>query len=126
MLGYYAKTKFSNGQTGIIVFWKECLNEVIEWNVSFAINNKRKRIKAWLENEESMDIATGKCGLEGLIWAKNSLLAFEDFIKSDFFNQRIAISWSDNRRKRIYKRYLTKEGYRFIIHYGKEFLIKDI
>lgn len=73
-----------------------------------------------------MDISTGKCGFEGLIWAKNGLTAFEEFIRKDYLKQRIVVSWLDSRRKRVYTHYLNKEGYKLIIHYGREFLIKDI
>ena len=126
MYGYYTKTKFSNGQTGILFFEKDICYKIIEWNVIFGINNKRKHIMAWIEGKESMDATTGKCGLEGLIWARNGLLAFEDFIGGSKFKQRIVVSWTDSKTKRVYERYLKKIGYRFTIHYGREFLIKDI
>lgn len=80
--GYTARTKFSNRQTGILFLNKEDLNKTVEWNVSFAIANKRKHIQAWLQGDRVMDNATGTCGLEGLIWAKNGLLEFEEFIKN--------------------------------------------
>ncbi|UVX98790.1 MAG: hypothetical protein [Bacteriophage sp.] len=73
-----------------------------------------------------MDKTTGNCGLEGLIWAKNGLLEFEKFIKKDYLKQRIVISWTDNKRKKVYIHYLKRYGYRLKIHYGREFLIKDI
>ena len=94
------------------------------WNVVFAINNKRKRIKSWIKDEEAMDCSTGKCGVEGLIWAKNGLLEFENFIKKEGLKQRIIVRWTDSKRKRVYKHYLEKEGYKLTIYYGKEFLIK--
>lgn len=39
--GYYTKTKFSNGQTGVLFLGKETMSKTWEWNVSFAINNKK-------------------------------------------------------------------------------------
>ena len=98
----------------------------MEWNVAFAINNKRKHIKSWIKGEETMDCSTGKCGVEGLIWAKNGLLEFENFIKKEDLKQRIVVRWTDSKRKRVYKHYLEKEGYKLTIYYGKEFLIKNI
>lgn len=126
--GYYTKTKFSNGQTGILFLGKETMSKTWEWNVSFAINNKKKRIWEWLKGQKSMDITTGTCGLEGLIWAKNGLIAFEKFIKEEnpYQKQRIVVAWSDPKRKKVYIHYLKKLGYKFTIHYEREFLIKDI
>ena len=73
-----------------------------------------------------MDCSTGKCGVEGLIWAKNGLLEFEKFIKKEDLKQRIVVRWTDSKRKRVYKHYLEKEAYKLTIYYGKEFLIKNI
>ena len=61
-----------------------------------------------------------------LALAMGSIRAFEEFIKKDYLKQRIVVSWLDSRRKRVYAHYLKKEGYKLIIHYGREFLIKDI
>lgn len=130
--GYTTRTKFSNRQTGILFLNKEDLNKTIEWNVSFAIANKRKHIQAWLQGDHAIDDTTGTCGLEGLIWAKNGLLEFEEFIKNHYLkspdhkNHRITILWTNSKRKRVYVNYLKRYGYVLKIHYGKEFLIKDI
>ena len=126
--GYYVQTKFSNGQTGVLFFGREIMSKAWEWNMRFTINSKKKRIWEWLEGKRSMDTMTGECGLEGLMSAKNGLIAFEEFLKEEnpYQKQRIVVAWSDSRRKRVYTRYLTKLGYRFTIHCGREFLIKDI
>lgn len=42
--GYYVQTKFSNGQTGVLFFGREIMSKTWEWNMSFAINSKKKRI----------------------------------------------------------------------------------
>ena len=109
-----------------ITSFDKIFDKITEWNVAFAINNKRKHIKSWIKDEESMDCSTGKCGVEGLIWAKNGLLEFEKFIKKEDLKQRIVVRWTDSKRKRVYKHYLEKEGYKLTIYYGKEFLIKNI
>ena len=41
LYGYYTKTKFSNGQTGVLFLGKETISKTWEWNVSFVINNKK-------------------------------------------------------------------------------------
>ena len=126
------KTKFTNGQTGVLFLGRENLNKTIEWDVRFAISNKRKRIKAWIEEREDLDDTTGTCGLEGIIWAKNGILEFERFIKEYYLKRdkckkhRITISWTDNKRKKVYTRYLKRYGYELKIHYGAEFLVKDV
>lgn len=125
--GYYAQTKFSNGQTGIIFFKKEKLKDCVEFNVIFGISNKKKYIKQWMLGEKDMEsYVTGKCGIEGLIWAKNTLLQFEEFLSKRYNHSRIVVIGSDSRRKRIYRRYLEREGYRFCRYFNGEALIKDI
>ena len=137
----YACRAVRNGQTGVLFLGRENLNKTIEWDVRFAISNKRKRIKAWIEEREDLDDTTGTCGLEGLIWAKNGILEFEKFIKEYYLKRdkckkhritiswtdnKRTISWTDNKRKKVYRRYLKRYGYELKIHYGAEFLVKDV
>lgn len=125
--GYYAQTKFSNNQTGIIFFTKDRLKNCTEFTVAFGISNKKKYIKQWLLGKKDMEsYITGNCGIEGLVWAKNALLQFEECISKIYRHSRIVVIASDSRRKRIYRHYLEREGYKFCRYYGYEALIKNI
>ncbi|MCC0642226.1 MULTISPECIES: hypothetical protein [unclassified Clostridioides] len=124
--GYYKKQRLSNNQTVFLFLIKEKLNKYIEWNVALAIAYKRKDVKAWIRGEKTLDYCTGECGLEGLIWAKNTLKEFEYFIKREKVRQRIIVSWTDNKKKKVYVKYLGKMKYKHVNHYGKQVLIKNI
>ena len=74
-----------------------------------------KRKQGYQEN-----VQTGKDGLYSLIWAKNCILNFIDVIKD---NDTIIIYFSDNRRKKIYYRYLKDYNFKLGRSYGRESLI---
>jgi hypothetical protein len=110
---YSAKKLLSNNQLAVIGFLEEQKDKEILYNVSFYISNKRKNI---IDDSK----CTGNCGLEGLIWAKNKILQFENnVIKNEFridyrFRKiKIIIGWADNRRKRVYMWAMVKHGYRY-------------
>lgn len=127
--GYTAKTKFSNNQIGIIFLGKELMNNGrIDWNVSFGIYESEKEIMRWLKRERNLDDITGKCGLEGLLWAKRTLLKFEKFIKDDKLNQTIVVGWEEDKRGKVYKKYMTKKmNFELVIdNDDREMLVKKI
>lgn len=123
--GYYKKTKLSNGQTAYIVFEGVELSKCTEWNVLFVVANKRKDALKWIKGEKELDTQTGKCGLEGLVWAKNNLIEFENELSKRKGKNRMLIQWSDAKRKKVYIKYLKRLGYRYTKYFGVEALIKD-
>ena len=80
------------------------------WWVSACIYNKRKDKSSHYENFDS----SGNIGIKGLIEIKNILIDFENFVKKQYVDEGhyIVIWGSDARRRRIYKKYLGKIGYR--------------
>lgn len=103
---YYDSIRLSNGQCACIFFYKgknEGNYEIYE--VGFAIGRTRKQIfntfiyeSDFLKNKE-----TGRCGLEGLVWAKSKLLEFEGWIKNKTTHPvKIYVGWADERRKKAY------------------------
>ncbi|AXG97763.1 hypothetical protein [Clostridium botulinum] len=112
---YYKYTLLSNKQTAFIGFRDMDYYNFKGFCVIFAIANKKKHIKKWL-NEKANPIdckCTGKSGLEGLIWAKKQVKEFEQLIKEQYpmDNIRIEIAGADNRRFRIYKKAMKDYNY---------------
>lgn len=129
MLGYYAITKLKNNQTATIVFYRHESQRSFAFYVAFAIANKRKHIRKWLDGSDNLtNLSTGKGGLEGLIWAKNQLLEFEEFIKQEGKSVKaaICITWTNNRRRDIYEHYLKRIGYAMDFRRGSKCLSKAI
>ena len=68
-------TKLSNGQSAVICFDKNYRHEIgsgYDYAVAFAIANKKKVLRQWLNSDGYGDLdmtTTGKCGVEGLLWA---------------------------------------------------------
>lgn len=68
-------TKLSNGQSAVICFGKNYRHEIgsgYDYAVAFAIANKKKVLRQWLNSDGYGDLdmtTTGKCGVEGLLWA---------------------------------------------------------
>lgn len=109
---YTDRQRLKNGQTAWIFFQKEDYH-ITEYWVAFAVSDKRKYIKNWLlGNRNPIDNEiTGKCGIEGLIWAKNKLLEFEQEINVKPF--KIMVRGADSRRTQFYKKALLKFGYKW-------------
>ena len=113
---YYSSKRLSNGQSVLILFDRVQTDDSIEYYVGLAIAKNRKQAFNWyFENSSYLQgKETGKCGLEGLVFAKQQLELFEDFIKNNFHYGRknvIMVGWEDNRRKNVYQKVLTKRGY---------------
>lgn len=109
---WYSRKKFDSGMTAEIQFEEWEHNEkTMLIDVSFVIYRKRKQ--AW----SIPNAVTGKDGAEPLVWARQELKAFEDFIAYHEYRYphiRIVIGWSDQRRGNLYRKALTKDGYRFV------------
>lgn len=125
--GYFKTEKLSNGQTiAIYLFRYECKSND-EYSVFVAIANKKKHIKQLIDGQRDIlsDKEVGRCGLEGLLWAKRQLLDFEDseFCRND---DVIIIHWTDNRRRNVYEYGLKKYGYIIGNRYGSKCLSKKI
>lgn len=116
--GYFTKGTLSNGQAITIFFMEERTSRGIEYNVALLIANKKKHIREWIMGTRDVlsDKSTGKCGLEGLMWAKRRLAEFEVYIHDRFPDRTkrsitMVIYPSDTRRKRAYVHGLKKSGY---------------
>lgn len=125
--GYYKTHKLSNNQTiGIYLFRQENISNN-EYYVLVLLANKKKYIKEFINEQRDIlsDKETGKCGLEGLLWAKRQLIEFEEsrYCKN---GDIISIGWTDNRRRDIYKYGLKKYGYIIGNRYGRKCLYKKI
>jgi len=125
--GYYKTHKLTNGQTIIICFNKFELSKSNEYSIYLAIANKKKHLRQLILGEKDIltDHETGKCGLEGLLWAKKQIVEFEKFIyckNGDY----ISVYWTDNRRRDVYEYGLRKLG--FVVGYrdGRKCLSKKI
>lgn len=78
----------------------------------------RKRNKQWPEDKRT---ATGRDGLEPAMWALKCLEEVERVPEcSDF--RRVTVGWSDERRKELYTRILSKRGYQMTVIEGEEVL----
>ena len=104
--GYTYKDILPNGQTIEFIFYDWHEDDV--FTVSMEIYSKRKkRSRDFLES-------TGKCGISGLILAKLVLECFIEYLKEITpigKSKQIMVHASDNKRKRIYKRHLSKLGF---------------
>ena len=75
---------------------------------AFAIANKKKVLRQWLNSDGYGDLdmtTTGKCGVEGLLWAFKMVREFID--KHMYESDRIIVYGSDARRQKVYKHFLT-------------------
>lgn len=110
---FYKIDKLSNGQTIGIFFYRNDYNKRYMYYIYLVIANKKKYI--WQSVMGQRDVVsfkeTGRCGLEGLLWAKQQIIDFES---SDHMHlgDMICVSWLDNRRRNAYIYGLTKIGYK--------------
>lgn len=117
--------QLSNGQIIQIEFEETIYKKKITYNVVLTINNKKKQIF-----QTSEHVTTGRCGLEGLLWAKKAILDFEKYILEEIKNDKIKIyimvMWTDNRRRNTYIRGLKNDGYTISKIDGYKCLLKQI
>lgn len=121
---FLARKKFSSGMTAEITFpVYRAANGVLEVEPSFVIY--RKRNQAWkIPNE-----ITGQDGMAPLVWAKEMLDAFEEYLFFYFRRDKTAqifISWSNKKRGNAYKAVLKKHGYILVYEESAFFLKKSI
>ena len=111
---YYIKEKLSNGQTIFMALElydeRDCTNY---WNVYLTIYNKRKHTMSNLDAVKS----TGKNPFES---ASICRTMFKDLVmellKSGYnrdCDNMVTITWTDNRRRDVYYRYLHRFGYEY-------------
>jgi hypothetical protein len=123
----YAKRKF-NGQTVLVKFQSFEFNSSVQWNIVLSIYSKRKHDG---KNHEQLK-HTGKIGLDGLLFARKAIIAFEEFLKTEFSHVVeinkfvIYCGWLDNKRRDIYHRGLTDLGFSYGLIDNKKVLMKTI
>lgn len=115
---YIEYTKLSNGQSAMIVFDKYDRGNTTYYFVTFGIANKKKILRKWFLEDGSGNLSmecTGKCGVEGLLWAYNKIEEFIEEHKSlsneGTHNKKIVVVGADARRHRIYKHFLKRLGF---------------
>lgn len=131
---YRKRNKLSNGQFCEIEFLEEyiIIDNRINYYVSFAIANKKKELNKWFNGKDSSINCetTGKCGLEGLLWAKNCIKEFEEYIWEIYGGYEggvyIIVSGEDKRRYRVYERGLRDLGYEKWNRFGEWVLGKRV
>ncbi len=125
-------TVLSNGQVASIYF-RLHRNEKFDdgllydcWYVGFRIGNSRRQNNDWWGGKKvhNGDAVTGRCGLEGLIWAKSQLKAFVDKTESPDYCQLLIVGGEDHRRLSAY-RWLKKDGFTEGNYDGEDVFIKE-
>lgn len=109
--------RLSNGQTASIYFRLDRNQRFTDgyyydcWYVAFVVGDHRSLNNRWWAGHSKLydDKSTGRCGVEGLMWAKKELLAFMDARSSDVY-QWVVLDPTDDRRGRAYSR-LKKDGF---------------
>lgn len=113
-----------SGQTTYIEIAREKTNKIYYYSIYFVIANKRKTI------DNSMFHITGKDGLLGLIWARNKLIEFEQYIQERYFDKSkkhiLYCRWTDNRRRNAYERGLKPLGFSYMRIFNQKALGKVI
>jgi hypothetical protein len=151
---YYDSIRLSSGQTAMIFFYLgyrsfgkdgiTCNNYHVEFAIGksrhqimknfYGLNGKsihREKTEHYysdhVKKENSLKlVTTGKCGLEGLLWAKKKILEFEKYLRKNSENPcSIHISGSDERRLKAYAWGLKKCGYDWT-NSSHQYLYKDI
>lgn len=115
----YRKKILSNGQCAIFGLVRWSYDKTVDYSVIFAIADKFKAIKKWMlcRGYGNLDtIKTGKCGLEGVIWAKENVIEFTKEVRewndSHWLKKRIVIEATTPERFRLYKRALVPVGFK--------------
>jgi len=92
-----------------------------EWAVTLLISRKRA-VKEFsfdkLNWNKFENMQTGSGTVKGLLYAKKALTHFltvwlPDYRKSrtEAYRDRVCVSWTDNRRRDVYRRYLSELGF---------------
>ncbi len=95
------------------------------WYVGLCIGKRRRDNNDWWTGKktfQSLDV-TGDGGLEGLVWAKNQLKAFEERFSSGDV-QLLIVEGTDSRRLSAY-RWLKKAGFKEGTYIGDDAYLKE-
>jgi len=99
------------------------------YHLGFGVGNNRKQVSEWMFNGKQYihRKITGTSSIKFLIWAKNQILEFEDFIKKKYNvgKIKIVIEGLDGKRFNAYKKGMSKFGYDDLHGWNKQ-LIKVI
>ena len=107
---FYKKKVLSNGQCAIFFVIRDRDDYgFTSFYIAFAIANKFKTIRKWFHQEAYGDLdvtLTGRCGLEGLLWARKCIEDTEKLFFSEYGNYkaRIVIEGTTSSRYRVYKK----------------------
>jgi len=121
---YTKSAKLPKGRTITIEFTEykhpSKIGAIVYYHVYLFIKHKRKH--------EVMLKQTGKCGITGLLWAKEQMIKFGELISEKHPGQtkKIIVNWDDNRRRRVYEKGLLGLGYEFEFVFEKKALVKKI
>lgn len=121
-INYYRTTMLPSGQTARIEFNESCTSKGYYFSIWLVLSDKRKgTANTYLKS-------TGKDGLKGLLWAKQNVIDFEEFIKEELDGYTVTIytQWDDNRRRDTYHRGLSRLGYRYDKVFGCKALSKIV
>ena len=107
---FYTSKEF-NGYTYNVVISVEKSDKSIKYFVAVSSGKKRKEFDIF---EEKLNKSFGS--IRVLFWIRESIFDFPVFYSSrtsnkDKRNKYLCIGWSDSRRKKIYQRYLEKDGF---------------
>lgn len=121
-MGYYDTEILPSGQTIRIEFQEDWSRSKYHYNIYLVTSHKRKQA------DKTVLKTTGKDGLKGLLWAKEKIIEFEEFIKEEHKGIPVIIycSWDCNRRRDVYERGLKGLGYRFNNLFGYKVLSKTV
>lgn len=96
------KTKNESGQILDLTFYLNRYSDTDVWYIVFWIGKRKKGMQ--------FNIQTGKDGIKSLLWAKECI---RDFILNvdKHKKTRLALGWTDKRRREIYKWGLMNLGF---------------
>lgn len=124
---YYKRHQLSNNQCCLITFYLDCDSLSDEYQIGFAVGDKRKDVDAYLlggKDARRIDCKTvGTCGLEALAWARQTILEFETYVKKP---AKIIIFGADNKRLRVYERAMKRHGYHKCMYFGSWCVMKKL
>ena len=128
--GFYSRHKLSNGQYCMVDFFRFHTKRATCYYVAFAVADKRKNLNGWFENNKNNNIEykmTGRCGVEALLWCRDRLLEFEEFVPTDKVEDtKIVVCATDSKRFRMYEKALSRYGYRKVFMDGCWSMVKTL
>ena len=112
---YHVRHKLSNGQYCQVAFYRNISGRTITYYVSFAVADKKKNLNGWFnetgDNTLTMKF-TGRCGCEALLWCRDRILDFSQWVgKDQSYTTKISVFADDGRRFHLYERGLSRYGF---------------